>query len=61
MNELEIFLASGLNIEAYDKVYVNHLGWNIPEISNEEDEEPEERNPVVPLLSFSDEELDETT
>ncbi|GJR50525.1 amidase 1 [Tanacetum coccineum] len=61
VNELEIFLASGLNIEAYDKVYVNHLGWNIPEISNEEDEEHEERNPVVPLLSFSDEDLDETT
>ncbi|PWA84343.1 RING/U-box superfamily protein [Artemisia annua] len=61
VNELEIFLASELNIEAYDKVYVNHLGWNVPEISNEEDEEPEERNPLIPLLSFSDEELDETT
>lgn len=62
VNELELFLASGLNIEAYDKVYVNHLGWKIPEIVAEDDEEePDERNPLVPLLSFSDEDLDETT
>nr|XP_043634617.1 uncharacterized protein LOC122605723 [Erigeron canadensis] len=60
VNELEIFLASGLNIEAYDKVYVNHLGWKIPEIVGDDDEEPDERNPLVPLLSFSDEDLDET-
>ncbi|KAL8211320.1 hypothetical protein R6Q57_005757 [Mikania cordata] len=58
VNELEIFVASTLNIEAYDKVYVNHLGWKIPEIS-EDDEESEERCPLYPLLSFSDEDIDE--
>ncbi|XP_022946760.1 uncharacterized protein LOC111450733 [Cucurbita moschata] len=28
--ELELFLASGLNIEAYDSVYLQRLGWNKP-------------------------------
>ncbi|MBA0801565.1 hypothetical protein Gohar_011923 [Gossypium harknessii] len=28
VNELELFLASGLNIEAYDAVYLKRLGWN---------------------------------
>ncbi|MFQ6632702.1 hypothetical protein Gotur_011390 [Gossypium turneri] len=28
VNELELFLASGLNIEAYDAVYMQRLGWN---------------------------------
>ncbi|MFS8018782.1 putative transcription factor C2H2 family [Helianthus anomalus] len=60
VNELEMFVASELNIEAYDKVYVNHLGWKIPEINNDDDEESEERDPLIPLLSFSDEEIDET-
>ncbi|XP_071735472.1 uncharacterized protein [Rutidosis leptorrhynchoides] len=62
VNELEMFVASGLNIEAYDKVYVSHLGWKIAEIATEEDdEEPVEREPVIPLLSFYEEDLDETT
>ncbi|KAF5765400.1 putative transcription factor C2H2 family [Helianthus annuus] len=60
VNELEMFVASELNIEAYDKVYVNHLGWKIPEINNDDDEESEERDPLIPLLSFSEEEIDET-
>ncbi|KAI3747402.1 hypothetical protein L6452_09858 [Arctium lappa] len=61
VNELEMFLASGLNIEAYDKVYVNHMGWKISEITTEDDEEPNERNPLIPFLCFSDEDLDENT
>ncbi|KAE8660723.1 RING/U-box superfamily protein, putative isoform 2 [Hibiscus syriacus] len=28
VTELELFLASGLNIEAYDAVYMQRLGWN---------------------------------
>lgn len=60
VNELEMFVASELNIEAYDKVYANHLGWKIPEINAEDDEEPEERDPLIPVLSFSDEDIDET-
>ena len=38
--ELELFLASGLNIEAYDSVYLQRLGWNkpiVPSVANEED------------------------
>ncbi|KAL7613825.1 uncharacterized protein LOC111909671 isoform X1 [Lactuca sativa] len=67
VNEVEMFLASGLNIEAYDKVYVKHLGWKIPEIvgddiDDDDDEEHVDCNPVIPLLSFSDDdELDETS
>ncbi|KVI08511.1 hypothetical protein Ccrd_013130, partial [Cynara cardunculus var. scolymus] len=61
VNELEMFLASGLNIEAYDKMYVSHMGWKIPEVATEDDEEPNERNPQIPFLCFSDEDLDENT
>ncbi|XP_076907459.1 uncharacterized protein LOC143563918 [Bidens hawaiensis] len=60
VNELEMFVASGLNIEAYDKMYINHLGWKIAGMNDEGDEELEERDPFIPLLSFSDEDVDET-
>ncbi|PKA53448.1 hypothetical protein AXF42_Ash012390 [Apostasia shenzhenica] len=30
VDELELFLASGLNIEAYDRVYMHHLGISPP-------------------------------
>ncbi|KAL4578071.1 hypothetical protein LXL04_014186 [Taraxacum kok-saghyz] len=59
VKEVEMFLASGLNIEAYDKVYIKHLGWKIPEIVGHHDDD-DDCNPVIPVLSFSDEELDET-
>lgn len=57
VEEVELFLASGLNIDAYDKVYIRHLGWKIPEIANddEDDEEFQEHTPLVPYLNFFDE------
>ncbi|XP_027114590.1 uncharacterized protein [Coffea arabica] len=59
VNELEMFLASGLNMDAYDKVYLKNLGWKIPEI-NEDEEEPHEHAPVVPNLYLFDEHSDYT-
>ncbi|XP_076919412.1 uncharacterized protein LOC143580202 [Bidens hawaiensis] len=60
VNELEMFVASGLNIEAYDKMYINHLGLKIAGINDDGDEELEERDPLIPLLSFSDEDVEES-
>lgn len=57
VEELELFLASGLNIEAYDKVYIRHLGWN-HEIANDDDDDDDvvipENTPLIPSLSFFD-------
>ncbi|CAK9148664.1 unnamed protein product [Ilex paraguariensis] len=54
--ELELFLASGLNIEAYDRVYIQHLGWKIPEITGEDEAgEFHAHEPSVPSLYFFDE------
>ncbi|KAL7239434.1 hypothetical protein ACSBR2_005355 [Camellia fascicularis] len=38
VNEVELFLASGLNIEAYDKVYMQHLGWKVSGITTEDED-----------------------
>ncbi|XAR49105.1 hypothetical protein NMG60_11032175 [Bertholletia excelsa] len=60
-SEVEIFLASGLNIEAYDKVYLQLLGWNRPGITTKEEEgEPSECKPLVPYLHLFDEDSDGT-
>ncbi|CAA2994183.1 Hypothetical predicted protein [Olea europaea subsp. europaea] len=48
VNELELFLASGLKIDAFDRVYTEHLHWKIPEISEEETDETPEHEPAVP-------------
>ncbi|KAJ8772016.1 hypothetical protein K2173_027193 [Erythroxylum novogranatense] len=56
VNELIIFLASGLNIEAYDEVYKQHLGWNTSSvIVEDEDSESNELVPAVPYLYIFDE------
>ncbi|KAF5740075.1 hypothetical protein HS088_TW11G00139 [Tripterygium wilfordii] len=34
VDEMELFLASGLTIEAYDQVYAEYLGWNNSSASN---------------------------
>ncbi|KAK3006125.1 hypothetical protein RJ639_015504 [Escallonia herrerae] len=61
LDEMELFLASGLNIEAYDRVYIQHLGWNIPDITGEDKEEKShEHTPVVPYLHILDDDIDET-
>ena len=58
VSELEMFLASELNIDAYDKVYVQHLGWQIPGIIDVEG--PIEQSPIVPYLHLFDEDSDNT-
>lgn len=62
VNELELFLASGFNIEAFDEVYRQQLGWTAPEITNETaDVECTEKNkPVMPYLYIFDEDSDES-
>lgn len=58
VEELELFLASGLTIEAYDKVYIQHLGWKNDEITPDNDEDIPESIPVVPSLSLFDDDFD---
>jgi len=53
VTELELFLASGLNIEAYDEVYLQQMGWNTPK-TTEAAGESIEHNPVVPYLFIFD-------
>ncbi|KAL3538075.1 hypothetical protein ACH5RR_001441 [Cinchona calisaya] len=59
VNELELFIAAGLNIDAYDKVYLKSLGWKVPGIT-EDEEESHELAPVVPNLYIFDEDSDYT-
>ncbi|XVE89705.1 hypothetical protein DITRI_Ditri20bG0017300 [Diplodiscus trichospermus] len=60
VNELELFLASGLNIEAYDAVYIQRLGWNNPggTASSKPAEEPSQHIGVVPYLYIFDADSD---
>ena len=59
VNEVELFLASGLNIEAYDKVYAQHLGWKLPGITTEDEETDfNGHEPSVPYLYFFDDDSD---
>lgn len=63
MDELELFLAAGLNMEAYDAIYKQRLGWNRREIgaASEEREEVEEHNVrtrVTPYLFIFEEDSD---
>ncbi|XP_021817416.1 uncharacterized protein LOC110759642 [Prunus avium] len=51
VNEVELFLASGLNIEAYDAVCMQRLGWSAPGVTTEPTEgELAENRPVIPYL-----------
>lgn len=54
IEELEVFVASGLNMDAFDQVYIKHLGW---EESEEETSQP--TTPAVPYLYIFDEDEDE--
>ncbi|OIT30925.1 PREDICTED: uncharacterized protein LOC109209355 [Nicotiana attenuata] len=59
VNELELFLASSLTIDAFDSVYIQHLGWKTTEkIEEGEIGEPVEQGPLVPYLYFFDEDSD---
>ncbi|KAJ9131472.1 hypothetical protein P3X46_035128 [Hevea brasiliensis] len=57
VNEMELFLASGFNIEVYDE----QLGWNTPRLTGEAtDVEHSERTLIVPYLYIFDDDSDET-
>ncbi|KAJ9131476.1 hypothetical protein P3X46_035132 [Hevea brasiliensis] len=61
VNELELFLASGFNIEAYDEAYMQQLGWNTPRLTGEgADVEHSEHTPIVPYLYIFYDDSDET-
>ncbi|XP_057998786.1 uncharacterized protein LOC131177693 [Hevea brasiliensis] len=61
VNELELFLASGFNIEAYDEAYMQLLGWNTPRLTGEAaDVEHSEHTPIVPYLYIFYDDSDET-
>ncbi|KAL7126391.1 hypothetical protein ABFS83_14G183500 [Erythranthe nasuta] len=62
VNELELFVGSGMNIKAFDKLYIKHLGWKFLEINqHERDDEPpfENHTSAVPYLYILDEDSDE--
>ncbi|KAM2778178.1 hypothetical protein PS2_010423 [Malus domestica] len=49
VNDVELFLASDLKIEAYDAVCVQRLGWSAPGVTTEPAEvELAEHRPVIP-------------
>lgn len=61
VNEMQLFLASGLNIEAYDAVYMQRLGWNTPRVTMESGEgETSGQTLVIPYLHIFDEDSDGT-
>ncbi|KAF3454452.1 hypothetical protein FNV43_RR04899 [Rhamnella rubrinervis] len=62
VNKMELFLASGLNIEACDAVYKQRLGWSAPGVTSETtaQERSEHRPTVIPYLHIFDEDSDGT-
>ncbi|KZV39946.1 hypothetical protein F511_11326 [Dorcoceras hygrometricum] len=59
VNELELFLASGLTINAFDTFYIEHLGWKSNETIENRPDETLEHTPIVPCLYIFDEDCDE--
>lgn len=57
--EVQLFLASGLNIEAYDAVYIQRLGWSAPGINAQASQsDPIDRNTVTSYLYIFDADSD---
>lgn len=57
--EIQLFLASGLNIEAYDAVYIQRLGWSSPGVNTEVSQnELIDRSTVIPYLYIFDDDSD---
>ncbi|XP_019452244.1 PREDICTED: uncharacterized protein LOC109354299 [Lupinus angustifolius] len=57
--EIQLFLASGLNIEAYDAVYIQRLGWSSPGPNTEVSQsELIDRTTVIPYLYIFDDDSD---
>ncbi|RWR95372.1 zinc finger protein [Cinnamomum micranthum f. kanehirae] len=61
VNELELFLVSGLNIEAYDKVYLQCFGGDTLGATSGPAEDNHERTSEVPYLRLFDEDIDDRT
>lgn len=59
VDELELFLGSGLNIDAYDRVYIMHLGWKLVGLGENDEDESSEQESAVPYLYILDEDSDE--
>ncbi|KAG4919821.1 hypothetical protein JHK85_058102 [Glycine max] len=58
--EIQLFLASGMNIEAYDAVYIQRLGWSSPGVNTEVSQsELVDRATVIPYLYLFDGDFDE--
>ncbi|KAF6158950.1 hypothetical protein GIB67_042031, partial [Kingdonia uniflora] len=58
VDEVELFLASGLTIQAYDQVYMKFLGLVVFDDDSDAEGAKHMRGPHVPLLHFFDEESD---
>ncbi|XP_027366720.1 uncharacterized protein LOC113872992 isoform X1 [Abrus precatorius] len=57
--EIQLFLASGLNIEAYDGVYIQRLGWSSPGVNTEVSQSDLiDRTTVIPYLYIFDNDSD---
>lgn len=55
VDEVELFLASGLTVEAFDGAYRRCLGWKKPEETSEDNEQTsKEREPIAPYLYVFD-------
>ncbi|XP_048499262.1 uncharacterized protein LOC104890857 isoform X2 [Beta vulgaris subsp. vulgaris] len=60
VDEMELFLASGLTVEAYDGAYRRWLAWKKPEETSEDNEETSrEREARASYLYVFDDETDE--
>ncbi|KAK7269313.1 hypothetical protein RIF29_22037 [Crotalaria pallida] len=57
--EIQLFLASGLNIEAYDAVYIQRLGWSSPGPNTEvSHNDLIDRTTAIPYLYIFDDDSD---
>ena len=58
--EIQLFLASGMNIEAYDAAYIQRLGWSSPGVNTEvSHSELVDRSTVIPYMHLFDGDFDE--
>ncbi|XP_058082302.1 uncharacterized protein LOC131230409 isoform X2 [Magnolia sinica] len=58
VNEMELFLASGLNIEAYDEVYMQCLGLRTSGATGSPTEGIHDQTPQLPYLDLFGEDID---
>lgn len=58
VDEVELFLASGFSIDAYDKLYMQHLGWKPPGSTTVEVDGESSGNAPNPFLYIFDDDSD---